>query len=372
MSLERIGDYHVERWVRGYGREVCLATLGRGEAKTHHILALFELGEESARRLDEEIDRYRSLDHPNLGRVERSFDHEDWRVMVLEYLPGTSLQRVVALGQERRALVDPLVGCHVGEQVFSALAAAHAARDADDQVVPLVHANLGPDQVLVSWRGSIKIVGLGLTSIYHLASGLEEQPPSALPYVAPEVRSGGALTVRGNVFSVAAMMWSLLAEEPFASEDLPAKRLSEIRGDIPSVVVDALDRALAPSLLDRHITAHNLVALFSSACEKLGGDPSGALIEHLETLRMSVLDDDVLAPAEAMPSARLSSVPSLSLPPILSLPPMSDRFKMVSDLPPRGGVTPDLVDFLVGEIMQPEIDITDESIPTIPAPPRDD
>ena len=64
VSLQRIGDYEVERWVRGYGREVCLATLGRGDAKTHHILALFELGEESARRLGEEIERYRSLDHP--------------------------------------------------------------------------------------------------------------------------------------------------------------------------------------------------------------------------------------------------------------------------------------------------------------------
>lgn len=373
MPLERIGDYHVERWIRGYGREVCLATSGSGDDQTHHILALFELGKEDAQRLEQEIGRYRALDHPGLGRVERAFDHDSWRVVVLEYLPGTSLQRVIAVGSERQALVEPVVACHVAEQVFSALAAAHSARDEDGQIVPLIHANLGPDQVLLSWKGTVKIVGLGLTSVYHLANALEGQPTSAHPYVAPEVKKGGALTVRGNVFSAAAMVWSMLAEQPFPSDDLPAPRLSEVRRDIPSMVSDVLDRALAPSLIDRHVTAFNVAAIFRSALEKLGGNPSKALTDHLDTLRMSVVDDDVLAPAAAMPTARLSSLlPSATLPPILSLPPESDRFELLSNLPPRGPLTPDLADFLVVPLAQPEIDITDESIPTIPAPPRDD
>jgi eukaryotic-like serine/threonine-protein kinase len=296
-----IGNYQVERWVRGYGREVCLATRRNGDVVEQRMLALFDLEDDRAQQLAREVEHCQGVDHPFLARVERMFDHEAWRVVVLEHFPGTSLHVLINHARRSEGTIGRLAAYHIGACLFSALAAAHAAREPTGRVIPLVHGNLGPAQVLLAWDGSVKLVGLGLATMYQLSSVLDEQPSAAIPYQPPEYKRGGALTVRGNVFSAAALLWTLLSGRAFPAGDLPAPRIDTIRKDIASPVVNVLERALVASLLERRSTASDLARIFAHAIDEQHFDGSDALAGHLETLRLSVVDDDVLAPPKRSP-----------------------------------------------------------------------
>src|SRR5690606_23476525 len=96
---------------------------------------------------------------------------------------------------------------HVGHTLLSALAEAHAAEG--DEGGALVHGELGPHQVLVSWQGEVKLLGFGMGPLFEAARG--ETPAWLHPFVAPEVRRRRPLTPISNLYSAAAVLWSLLA-----------------------------------------------------------------------------------------------------------------------------------------------------------------
>ena len=185
------GPYRIEQRVEGLD-DVFEATRGGKE----YLLALYAMGGGGADELAGEVERTRALTHPGIVSVVEAFDHDGGKALVFERVQGVTLH---ALWRDIDRMSDG-AALHIAHSLFSALNAAHTARDASGNVVPLVHGRLGPHQLFLSWAGDVKLLGFGLSLLHRMAAAAPGAIDLDGPYVAPEVRGGGALTVRANVF----------------------------------------------------------------------------------------------------------------------------------------------------------------------------
>jgi hypothetical protein len=319
-----VPGFEVIRRLGGHDREVYLARRHGEQPPRRYILACFELGEIDAETFELEVAHCGAIEHPGIAKPVEMLFAGDNVVLVLEGTRGASLERLLdQLASEHEALSDG-AALYLGLGLCEALHAAHTARDAEGTTVPLIHAQLGFHQLFVAWDGSVTLLGVGLSLLFRLAAGLDALPPSAEPYVAPEVRGGGMLTVRANVYSAAAMLWSLLAQEPFYSDQL--EPLSTRRPDLDPKLCAVIDRALDPSLVTRRVTPGALAAAIA-ACGLASRDE---LVAYMHWLRsFEALDDSTVGP-ESFPPARLSEAPPAAVPRLLSLPPASDELELLA------------------------------------------
>lgn len=146
--------------------------------------------------------------HPNLVRRIELLDG-DSPALVLERLRGKTLAEV--LGDERPTL-SPEVVLDIGAQAADALTAVHSAVDHDGVPLDVVHCDVSPENLFVTESGLIKLFDFNVA----IARGIEPVPGTLrgrVAYMAPEQARSERLGDRADVFSLAVVLWELLAGE---------------------------------------------------------------------------------------------------------------------------------------------------------------
>ncbi|RLB58346.1 MAG: hypothetical protein DRI90_16865, partial [Deltaproteobacteria bacterium] len=319
---QTIGVYEVDHRLEGQSREVYLARSVLQPGRDF-VLALFEVAEGDRLALEKEVKHCMQVEHPALTRTVEAFAHEGKEVLVFESVMGASLHSLmIHLEQEGERLSDGAI-LHLGRALVEALEASHGATDERGKPLPLVHGQLSPYQVLIAWNGDVKLLGVGLSTIFRLAASNAQIPAEALPYQAPEVRHGGQVTTRANVYSAAALLWALfLQRTPPTDGTSRLESLVTARPDIPGAVAAALDQALEPSITKRTITCQKLAKAFAGSKDACDRED---LKWNMEVFRALIKVDEII-PTHSLPPSTLSQAPpdSISVMPPDSLPPDSD------------------------------------------------
>jgi serine/threonine-protein kinase len=224
-------------------------------------------------RLAAEAIAYARLSHSAIVRLYDFVEVEGTPTLVLEYVPGISLETLVQAKRARgERLGDPEV-MYIGARVFAALAAAHGARHAETgEFSPVIHRDVSPGNVLVSTHGEVKLGDFGIARV----AGVTDDTPSGTllgtyGYMAPEQIVGDPITVRADVYGAALLMWELFAgKHAFERDSLPELELLQamaaphippierLRPDLPSAVCEALGRALRANA-DERIGARDML-----------------------------------------------------------------------------------------------------------------
>jgi eukaryotic-like serine/threonine-protein kinase len=327
-----VGSYRVKERLEGHGREVYIATRPAEKGDSRYVLAFFDLNDDDMESFEAEVMRSMELDHPQLTRAVDLLVHEGRQVVVYEGPGGASLAR---FGEHLAAMGQPLsdgAALAIAKAVADGINAAHTAKGSSGNTLPLVHAQLGPHQVFLSHKGEVTVLGIGLSTVFRLAAGAGSVPEEVATYIAPEVRQGGALTVRANVYTVAGIAWSLLTHE-----DLPAQPepLRKKRPKLDRKLAMLIDRALSPNLMRRTVTCAQLARVIeaSGLC-----DPA-ELTGHMEELRALESFEMSTIGVESFPPSQLADVPPTSVPELLSLAPDSKEFRKIALPIPDGEVS---------------------------------
>ena len=235
-----IKGYAIVRRVPDKDREVYLAKKN-GEVNPGVVLVVAELDGSSSGRFEHEVRRCLAFEHPAFTNVLDYFRDAGRQVVAFEHVEGTSLHRLMRYVDEQDERLGDGAVLHIGVGLLAALNHAHAAKTDDGKANPIIHGQLGPHQVLISWEGEVKVMGFGLSVMFENAG----EPPSWLrPYVAPEVRDGRPHTARANVYAAGAMMWTLLARKPLPQDGSRPQPLRKVRPDLPPSVTFPLDLSL--------------------------------------------------------------------------------------------------------------------------------
>ncbi|MEO8554534.1 MAG: serine/threonine-protein kinase, partial [Kofleriaceae bacterium] len=132
--------------------------------------------------------------------------------IVMEYLPGGDLRTLVRKAKRRGKRFSPRAAIYISREVLSALAYAHAKRDFDGNPLKLIHRDVSPSNVLLSYQGEVKLTDFGIakaathTSLFYKVKG-------KIGYMSPEQAKSEPLDHRSDLYSVAVCMYEILTGE---------------------------------------------------------------------------------------------------------------------------------------------------------------
>jgi serine/threonine-protein kinase len=168
------------------------------------------------------------LDHPNIARINEFGVEAGVHFIEMEYVAGEDLRRI----EKRAAQVSTGIPIGVVLRVMADAAAgldfAHKSRDAKGEPLHLVHRDVSPQNVLVGFDGSVKLIDFGVAKAagraQHTATGILK---GKFPYMSPEQAQGDDLDARSDVFALGIILWEQLTGRRLfkAENDLATQRL---------------------------------------------------------------------------------------------------------------------------------------------------
>jgi serine/threonine-protein kinase len=234
-------------------------------------------------RLEHETQRATALDHPGILRVIGLAETERGLVRAVEYANGETLRRVL----EKAGRLPPDLAARVVADVASGVHFAHLAGNEDGS--PLVHGDLRPETLMLSFNGAAQVSGYGALSVAPREPGGKRVPGRRM-YAAPEQILGGrgAMTPQTDVFLLGLILWEILTGSiPFQDFEDPDqavldKALPVDLGTIPEKLRPVISRATAKKGNARYSSAMALRDAIEEAAGPLA--PAQQLASWLERL----------------------------------------------------------------------------------------
>ncbi|WP_161685556.1 TonB family protein [Thermoanaerobaculum aquaticum] len=175
-----------------------------------------------------------------------------------DYFPGQPLDQLLARVQQEQFPVAIDNCLLIAEKLAAALSAALAL---EHQGEPVIHGFLVPHLVVLSNDGEARVAGFGLAR--GLLANLDRvgMQELAAPYLAPEVLATGHPSRRGDVYSLGAILYQLLAGQPLSADPqaraqaVAQPQLALDEGPVPDDVAAVLRKALATRPEERYSSA---------------------------------------------------------------------------------------------------------------------
>ncbi len=206
------------------------------------------------------------LTHPNVVRtLEAGFDGRH-HYIAMELLEGQPLDAILRANET--AFPIPLaVGVLCG--VLAGLHAAHELRDADGAPLDVVHRDVSPHNVFVTYDGDVKVLDFGIAkaadSSQRTRTGIVKGKAT---YMAPEQAARGRIERRADVFAVGVILWEVIARRRFWGDLSEQEILSRLqRGEIDRVERHAPDAPPALAAICARATAAKAADRYASADE---------------------------------------------------------------------------------------------------------
>ncbi len=191
--------------------------------------------------------------HPNVAETLELGEHEGTFYLAIEWVEGEPLEQILRAARSMGGIPIP-VAVHLIVQGLRGLHAAHEAHDDKGQLLGLVHRDISPQNLLVTYAGKVKLVDFGVAKATHRMS----QPTAfgevkgKFAYMAPEQVQGERLDARADVFAMGIVLYRITTgKHPFKSDN-PAATIRNILSDgttLPSALVPGYPPALEQVVL---------------------------------------------------------------------------------------------------------------------------
>ncbi len=210
-----------------------------------------------------------SMKHPQVVRVLDFGQIEESYFLAMEYVFGRDLSAVLKKSAELKIFIPIDVVCNIIYQCCLGLHYAHTLQDTFGNPLNIVHRDISPPNVLVSYNGEVKILDFGIAKA--VSSSRREETRSGVlkgkfSYMSPEQASGKPLTAQSDVFSLGTVFYELLTSKnlfyrPDELETLEAVKkgvippIRKIRGDVTAGLEKIVLKALAAKTKNRYSSA---------------------------------------------------------------------------------------------------------------------
>lgn len=193
-----------------------------------------------------------SLTHPNVVHIYELGKVGDHYFLAMEYIDGVHAGTLI----ERGGPLPVALVARIGADACAALNYVHNAVDSSGRPLHLVHRDISPPNLMISYDGVVKLMDFGIAK----AVGQVEQTRPGIvkgkfAYMSPEQTTGETLDGRSDVFSLSLVMWELLAgrvalprtdpvEAMTMIRDGKLPRLLDARPDVPPALAAVLEQGL--------------------------------------------------------------------------------------------------------------------------------
>ena len=247
----------LQQGVQGFTRVVALKRVLASHEQDRAFLEMF---------LDEARLAAR-LDHPHIVRIYELGQDGDSYFLAMEYLPGEDLRQLHDVVARAGTQVSPELAAHLVAHAADALDFAHELTDENGAPLNLVHRDVSPSNVIVTYDGQVKVVDFGIAKAkgnsFETGVGVLK---GKLGYLSPEQFTGAPVDRRTDVFGLGILLWELLSNTRLFVRDSAAATmaaltvgevplLSSFRDDVSPTLEAIVQRALAHEPDQRFATA---------------------------------------------------------------------------------------------------------------------
>lgn len=233
-----------------------------------------------------------ALHHPNICGVFDFGSMNGSPFLVLEHVDGKNGEELAASLDGRLPLEIALfIACELGR----ALDYAHTATGANGELLGIVHRDVNPKNILISWRGDVKLTDFGIAlSTQRLEKTRAGVVKGTLAYMAPEQLTGKDVDRRADIFALGCTLHRLLSgASPFVDAGVRREYLAQgklvLDARLPRPVFGLLEKALRLDRAQRFASAAELVAEADAIMRaSLDRDPRELMRDFMLRLRPSL------------------------------------------------------------------------------------
>ncbi len=299
-KLSTLGKYSLIASLGQGGMAKVYLALMAGPAGFNKLLVIKALREDMLSSSDEFVHMFLDearlaarLSHPNIVQTYEVGESDGRYFIAMEYLEGQSLRTVqrrlapagLPLEEEVRIIAETARGLHY----------AHDLRGFDGEPLGVVHRDVSPQNVFLTYDGQVKLLDFGIAKTQdaeHLTKvGVIK---GKIDYIAPEQVRGDKVDRRADVFALGAMLWEGISGRRFAGGPKVADvtkihtrvtggepKLRDLKPDVAETLADIVDRAIALNPADRYSNAAELADDLEKYLDSVNLKPSTKTLAEL-------------------------------------------------------------------------------------------
>jgi serine/threonine protein kinase/predicted ATPase len=209
-----------------------------------------------------------NLNHPNIvqtfgyGQIGATY------YLAMEHVEGVDLLRLLNAAVEQKRRIPFGLAAYLGQQIAKALDYAHRKTDEFGEALGIVHRDVSPQNVLVSWDGGVKLVDFGIARARHVRED-EGVVKGKFAYMSPEQASGRQVDPRADIFATGIVLWEVTCGRSLfghlkgrqavnAIKNAQVPRPRELDPSVPPELEAIILRSLERRPEDRFQTARDL------------------------------------------------------------------------------------------------------------------
>jgi len=239
------------------------------------ILPAYAGDPEFAEMLTQEAKLAARLNHAHIVQVFDLGREGDHLFIAMEYVEGLDLNALLRRCTEKKVKLPFEFAITIVSGVLAALDYAHRAKDDEDAPLGIVHRDVSPSNVLVSFDGEVKLCDFGIAKANDLVKDKDDEPVKGKAgYMSPEHARGEPIDARADVFAAGIVLWELLQ----------GRRMYRPSSDVP--LLEQAMEAKVPELVPRGLPDE--AKIFAIATKALAVDrdaryaSAGAMLRDLE------------------------------------------------------------------------------------------
>ncbi len=219
------------------------------------------------------------LEHPNICKFYQCGADEGSHFIIMEWINGMPLGRLIRKSRKHGGMGVPLV-LRIGAAVASALHYAHMATDEHGERLNLIHRDVSPHNVMISFDGDVKLLDFGIAKAdqraYKTQAGVVK---GKFAYMAPEQCTGAKADHRLDVFALGVCIFEMLTGRSLYRRETeaatmrsvimdPVPSLRDRIADFPEELDLIIQKALAKDAEDRYATAGDFAQAMDDYAKK--------------------------------------------------------------------------------------------------------
>ena len=171
------------------------------------------------------------LAHPNIVQIYDFGSVGDRYFIAMEWVPGKTAKDLLKKVSRSRRAVPPELVMLIAHEVCKALGYAHSGlADAAGNKVEIIHRDVSLSNILMSYRGDVKLADFGIAKILGTTDATESgMLKGKFAYMSPEQVDGEPATHRSDLFSLGVVMWELLTARRLFKTDSQVRTLKAVQ-----------------------------------------------------------------------------------------------------------------------------------------------
>ncbi len=270
---QQLGRYHLlDRIAFGGMAEIYRAKTFDNNGQPHmvavkRVLAHLAEDDDFIQMIVDEAKIASVLRHASIARVyEFARAHGEYFI-AMEYVDGKDMRTVLERCRQKKRPVPPEHAAHIAAEIAGGLHTAHSAVDQRGRPLRIIHRDVSPSNIIVSYAGEVKLCDFGIAkatlSQVTTKTGVIK---GKVKYMSPEQALGRKLDHRSDVFSLGSCLYEMLTRvPPFTASNEPDllikvrdakyRPVAELAPGTPAELEAITDRCLTRSRANRYQTA---------------------------------------------------------------------------------------------------------------------